>query len=67
MPIKIFVGNLSSETNGDDLRPYFEQYGEVTECDVLRNFGFVVGIFVLQLHVSKNMCCCGVTIIYQTI
>ena len=67
MPIKIFVGNLSSETNGDDLRPYFEQYGEVTECDVLRNFGFVVGIFVLQLHVSKNMCCCGVTIIYQTV
>lgn len=44
MPTKIFVGNLSSDTTGEDLRPYFEQYGEVTECDVLRNFGFVVTI-----------------------
>lgn len=41
MPIKIFVGNLSSDTTGEDLRPLFEQYGEVTESDVLRNFGFV--------------------------
>ncbi|XP_045187133.2 RNA-binding protein lark-like isoform X3 [Mercenaria mercenaria] len=41
MPTKIFVGNLSSDTTGEDLRPFFEQYGRVTECDVLRNFGFV--------------------------
>jgi len=42
MPVKIFVGNLSSDTTVEDIQPMFESYGQVTECDVLRNFGFVV-------------------------
>ena len=42
MPVKIFIGNLSSDTTGDDLRPLFERYGRVSECDVVRNYGFVV-------------------------
>ena len=42
MPVKIFIGNLSSDTTGDDLRPLFERYGRVSECDVIRNYGFVV-------------------------
>jgi len=41
MTIKIFLGNLSSDTTSDQLRPLFEKYGEVAECDVLKNFGFV--------------------------
>jgi len=41
MTIKIFLGNLSSDTSSDHLRPLFEKYGEVVECDVLKNFGFV--------------------------
>lgn len=41
MPVKIFIGNLSSDTTGDDLRPLFERYGRVSECDVVRNYGFV--------------------------
>jgi len=41
MTIKIFLGNLSSDTSSDQLRPLFEKYGEVVECDVLKNFGFV--------------------------
>jgi len=41
MTIKIFLGNLSSDTTPDKLRPLFEKYGEVVECDVLKNFGFV--------------------------
>jgi len=41
MTIKIFLGNLSSDTSPDKLRPLFEKYGEVVECDVLKNFGFV--------------------------
>jgi len=41
MTIKIFLGNLSSDTTSDKLRPLFEKYGEVVECDVLSNFGFV--------------------------
>jgi len=41
MTIKIFIGNLSSDTSSDKLRPLFEKHGEVVECDVLKNFGFV--------------------------
>ncbi|XP_026882273.1 RNA-binding protein 4.1-like [Electrophorus electricus] len=39
--VKIFVGNLSSNTTKEDLRSLFSQYGTISECDVLRNFGFV--------------------------
>lgn len=39
--VKIFVGNLSSSATKEDLRSLFSQYGKVSECDVLRNFGFV--------------------------
>ena len=42
MTIKVFIGNLSDDTEADDLRPLFEKYGTVAECDVLKNFGFVV-------------------------
>ncbi|CAG5118903.1 unnamed protein product [Candidula unifasciata] len=41
MTIKIFLGNLSSDTTAEKIRPLFEKYGEVVECDVLKNFGFV--------------------------
>ncbi|XP_034239436.1 RNA-binding protein lark-like isoform X2 [Thrips palmi] len=38
---KIFVGNLADKTTADDLRPHFEKYGKVVECDVVKNYGFV--------------------------
>ncbi|XP_018904449.1 RNA-binding protein lark isoform X2 [Bemisia tabaci] len=38
---KIFVGNLSDKTTGADLKPLFEEFGKVVECDVVKNFGFV--------------------------
>lgn len=41
MTIKIFIGNLSSDTTADEVRALFEKYGTVAECDVLKNFGFV--------------------------
>ncbi|XP_022333021.2 uncharacterized protein LOC111130348 isoform X2 [Crassostrea virginica] len=41
MPTKIFIGNLGSNCRSEDLRELFEKYGKVTECDVLKNFGFV--------------------------
>ena len=40
--MKLFVGNLSSDTQDDELRELFEQYGEVTEASALTGFGFVV-------------------------
>lgn len=39
---KIFVGNLADGTSEKDIRPLFERYGKVVECDIVKNFGFVV-------------------------
>ncbi|XP_034239431.1 RNA-binding protein lark-like isoform X2 [Thrips palmi] len=38
---KIFVGNLADSTTAAELRPLFEKYGKVVECDVVKNYGFV--------------------------
>ncbi|XP_066996335.1 probable splicing factor, arginine/serine-rich 6 isoform X2 [Anabrus simplex] len=38
---KIFVGRLPEDADSQDLRRLFEQYGVVTECDILNRYGFV--------------------------
>ncbi|CAL4235696.1 unnamed protein product [Meganyctiphanes norvegica] len=40
---KIFIGNLSDRTTGQDLRELFEEHGTVVEADAVegKNFGFV--------------------------
>lgn len=38
---KIFIGNLAEKTSINDIRPLFEKYGKVVECDVVKNYGFV--------------------------
>lgn len=39
--VKLFIGNLTNEATVEELRGLFEQYGTVTECDIVKNFGFV--------------------------
>ncbi|XP_049601252.1 RNA-binding protein 4.1-like [Syngnathus scovelli] len=39
--VKIFIGNLACNTSVEELRALFEKYGKVTECDIVKNFGFV--------------------------
>ncbi|XP_056156257.1 RNA-binding protein 4.1-like isoform X1 [Lampris incognitus] len=39
--VKIFVGNLASSTTVEELRELFTQYGKITECDIVKNYGFV--------------------------
>uniref|UniRef100_A0A8D3E705 RNA-binding protein 4.1-like n=1 Tax=Scophthalmus maximus TaxID=52904 RepID=A0A8D3E705_SCOMX len=39
--VKIFIGNLSAETTSDELRSLFSQYGKISECSIVKNFGFV--------------------------
>ncbi|KPP69576.1 RNA-binding protein 4-like, partial [Scleropages formosus] len=39
--VKIFIGNLSQETTAEELRALFTQYGKVSECDIVKNYGFV--------------------------
>lgn len=42
MPTKIFIGNIGEGTSHNQLMELFQQFGEVTECDILGNFGFAV-------------------------
>lgn len=37
---KIYVGNLSSNASRRELQKLFEQYGEVVECDIIKDFAF---------------------------
>ena len=39
--VKIFVGNIADGVSSEMLRNMFAEYGKVTECDVLGNYGFV--------------------------
>lgn len=39
--VKIFIGNLASSATPEELRELFEKYGRVTECDIVKNYGFV--------------------------
>ena len=46
---RLFVGNLGDDAavyDGNitpgDLRPLFEKYGTVTECECIRNFAYVI-------------------------
>lgn len=41
---KIFIGNVNPGTSVELIRPLFEKYGKVVECDVVKNYGFVVSI-----------------------
>lgn len=38
---KIFIGNLADKTSINDIKPLFEKYGKVVECDIVKNYGFV--------------------------
>ncbi|KAM9827330.1 RNA-binding protein 4.1-like [Neosynchiropus ocellatus] len=39
--VKIFIGNVSSDTSAQELRELFEKYGAVSQCDIIKNYGFV--------------------------
>jgi hypothetical protein len=43
--VKLFVGNLSDSIDSHRLKNLFLQYTNVMECDVLKNFAFVVSLF----------------------
>lgn len=38
---KLFIGNLDESTKTNDIKPLFEKYGKILECDVVKNYGFV--------------------------
>jgi len=58
MPTKIFVGNIALETSRELLMPLFQRYGQVTECDVLGSYGFVVSIILHACCLVGWTYCC---------
>jgi RNA recognition motif-containing protein len=53
---KIFVGNLTDNTKAPQVRALFAKYGTVLECDIVRNYGFVVSVLsVSQTAISFVM------------
>jgi len=53
IPTKIYVGNLPETCRRQDLLESFEKYGKVTECDIVRNYAFVVRI--CQFNMCGNI------------
>ncbi|MCJ8741935.1 hypothetical protein PDJAM_G00076460 [Pangasius djambal] len=59
---KLFIGGLSFETTDDSLRSYFEQWGTLTDCVVMRDpnskrsrgFGFVTYSCVEEVDASMK-------------
>ncbi|XP_072279140.1 RNA-binding protein 4B-like isoform X3 [Pyxicephalus adspersus] len=39
--VKLFVGNLPPAATQGELKSLFEQFGKVTECDIITNYAFV--------------------------
>ena len=40
-PVKIYVGNIPNVARNAELKELFEKFGKVTECDILKDYGFV--------------------------
>ncbi|XP_041352431.1 RNA-binding protein lark-like isoform X2 [Gigantopelta aegis] len=38
---KVFIGNMPDTCRKTDLEEMFSKYGEIVECDIVKNFGFV--------------------------
>ena len=48
---KVFVGSLPESVRKGDLQSLFEKFGTVVECDIIKDYGFVVCIaFLLKGH-----------------
>ncbi|QSL64666.1 hypothetical protein MERGE_001968 [Pneumocystis wakefieldiae] len=47
---KMFIGGLNWETTDESLREYFEQFGEVTECNVMRDNPKCVNTVMVKEH-----------------
>ena len=42
MPTKLYVGNIPSSVSSRELTELFEKYGKVMECDIIKDYAFVV-------------------------
>ena len=49
---KLYVGNLPETCRKLELQKLFENYGTVVECDIVKNYGFVVSIDKCTVHMQ---------------
>ena len=42
MPTKLYIGNLPTSISSHELTELFEKYGKVLECDIIKDYAFVV-------------------------
>ena len=56
MSAKLFVGNLSSDTSGDELRALFSEVGEVDSCQLItdRDSGRSKGFAFITMNSHDN-------------
>ncbi len=46
MPTKLYIGNIPTSVSSTELTELFEKYGKVLECDIIKDYAFVVRIFL---------------------
>lgn len=42
MPTKLYIGNVPGSVTSTELKELFEKYGKVLECDIIKDYAFVV-------------------------
>jgi RNA recognition motif-containing protein len=42
MPTKLYIGNIPPSASSTELTELFEKYGKVLECDIIKDYAFVV-------------------------
>ncbi len=48
MPTKLYIGNIPTSVSSTELTELFEKYGKVLECDIIKDYAFVVSIFFIN-------------------
>ena len=51
--VKLYVGNLPDQCRRTSLKELFEKYGKVSQCDIVKNFAFVVSFSDILPHNGK--------------
>lgn len=51
--VKLYVGNLPDQCRRGSLKELFDKYGKVSQCDIVKNFAFVVSLSGIFPHNSK--------------
>jgi cold-inducible RNA-binding protein len=56
MSAKLFIGNLSPDTTGDELRDLFSEVGEVDSCQLItdRDSGRSKGFAFIEMKSTEN-------------